>query len=220
MKTEILSTTLSMFVFVILHVCFHFFCSHFVYSLHIVVQLLICHKSCVSTPSLCSLSIKYPSIPPSPLSIPSLSFTLLLSLLTLFHSLTLLFSTHSLCSHFYLSWYTLYYTVPVCCVLSGPPWCRVPDHVDRVEYYGDISADSDPDHYMTCVRRLIREYQSRPHPQPLIVNTMGWRQGQSVRLHYRYTTHTYIIIIYKSASKHSDGIVLQLTVIVRQLKLQ
>ena len=62
--------------------------------------------------------------------------------------------------------------------ISGPSWCHVPDDVDNIELYGALSADVDPDRYMQCVRNLVNKvHQSN---LPLMVNTMGWKQGLSL----------------------------------------
>lgn len=62
-------------------------------------------------------------------------------------------------------------------VVVGPAWTHIPESVDRMQLYGAVSADIDPDRYIGCVRALLRDYELSDTPAPLVVNTMGWKQG-------------------------------------------
>ncbi|XP_067929934.1 polynucleotide 5'-hydroxyl-kinase NOL9-like [Watersipora subatra] len=61
--------------------------------------------------------------------------------------------------------------------LLGPPWTHIPDRVDNSQLYGALSADIDPEKYVRCMRKLVADYMSQDTSRPLIVNTMGWKQG-------------------------------------------
>lgn len=62
---------------------------------------------------------------------------------------------------------------------TGPPWCNASMVYDEhTELFGASTAAADPVKYIQCVERLIGVYQREMHSSiPLVVNTMGWKQG-------------------------------------------
>ena len=60
----------------------------------------------------------------------------------------------------------------------GPPWCQVSTETQYTQLFGASSADADPVGYMTRLRKLVKVYNADIGDSvPLVVNTMGWKQG-------------------------------------------
>ena len=52
-------------------------------------------------------------------------------------------------------------------------------------FVGEVSVANDPFGYLAAAQQLVAEYRERAKadPAPLLVNTMGWANGQSAPSH-------------------------------------